>query len=162
MTDGDSMTINNLRDSANGTFDTLDDYLPITESPKAPSDKHLCVSNLLLLAHCWHLLVLVPDWRFDKTTNEYPPNLGTEVKPNTQSLSQSIKQSFRQLSNLGSNGFFSPYGNLHGAASARRSTSGCILAEAARQESAYSCCQPLWAERRGGKAGSTIKRKLKD
>ena len=30
MTDGDSMTINNLRDSANGTFDTLDDYLPLT------------------------------------------------------------------------------------------------------------------------------------
>ena len=28
MTDGDSMTINNLRDSANGTFVTLDDYLP--------------------------------------------------------------------------------------------------------------------------------------
>ena len=30
MTDGDAMTINNLRDSANGTFVTLDDYLPIT------------------------------------------------------------------------------------------------------------------------------------
>ena len=30
MTDGDSMTINNLRDSANGTFVTLDDYLPLT------------------------------------------------------------------------------------------------------------------------------------
>ena len=29
MTDGDSMTINNLRDSANGTFVTLDDYLPL-------------------------------------------------------------------------------------------------------------------------------------
>ena len=32
MTDGDSVTINNLRDSANGTFVTLDDYLPITEN----------------------------------------------------------------------------------------------------------------------------------
>ena len=30
MTDGDSMTINNLRDSAKGTFVTLDDYLPFT------------------------------------------------------------------------------------------------------------------------------------
>ena len=30
MTDGDSMTINNLRDSANGTFVTLDDYLTLT------------------------------------------------------------------------------------------------------------------------------------
>ena len=30
MTDGDSMTTNNLRDSANGTFVTLDDYLPFT------------------------------------------------------------------------------------------------------------------------------------
>ena len=30
MTDGDSMTINNLRDSANGTFVSLDDYLPLT------------------------------------------------------------------------------------------------------------------------------------
>ena len=30
MTDGDSMTINNLRDSENGTFVTLDDYLPLT------------------------------------------------------------------------------------------------------------------------------------
>ena len=30
MTDGDSMTINNLRDSANGTFVALDDYLPLT------------------------------------------------------------------------------------------------------------------------------------
>ena len=30
MTDGDSMTINNLRDSASGTFVTLDDYLPLT------------------------------------------------------------------------------------------------------------------------------------
>ena len=30
MTDDDSMTINNLRDSANGTFVTLDDYLPLT------------------------------------------------------------------------------------------------------------------------------------
>ena len=30
MTDGDSMTINNLCDSANGTFVTLDDYLPLT------------------------------------------------------------------------------------------------------------------------------------
>ena len=30
MTDGDSMTINNLRDSANGTFVTLDDYLLLT------------------------------------------------------------------------------------------------------------------------------------
>ena len=30
MTDGDSMTINNLRDSANGTFVTLDDYLSLT------------------------------------------------------------------------------------------------------------------------------------
>ena len=30
MTDGDSVTINNLRDSANGTFVTLDDYLPLT------------------------------------------------------------------------------------------------------------------------------------
>ena len=29
MTDGDSMTINNLRDSANGTFVTLDDYFPL-------------------------------------------------------------------------------------------------------------------------------------
>ena len=30
MTDGDSMTINNLCDSANGTFVTLDDYLSLT------------------------------------------------------------------------------------------------------------------------------------
>ena len=30
MTDGDSVTINNLRNSANGTFVTLDDYLPLT------------------------------------------------------------------------------------------------------------------------------------
>ena len=30
MTDGDSMTINNLRDSENGTFVTLDDYLLLT------------------------------------------------------------------------------------------------------------------------------------
>ena len=30
MTDGDSMTINNLRDSANGTFVTMDDYLTLT------------------------------------------------------------------------------------------------------------------------------------
>ena len=30
MTDGDSVTINNLRDSANGTFVTLDDYLSLT------------------------------------------------------------------------------------------------------------------------------------
>ena len=30
MTDGDSMTINNLRDSAKGTFVTLDDYLSLT------------------------------------------------------------------------------------------------------------------------------------
>ena len=30
MTDGDSMTINNLRDSANGTFVTLDDYSHFT------------------------------------------------------------------------------------------------------------------------------------
>ena len=30
MTDGDSMTINNLRDSGNGTFVTLDDYLSLT------------------------------------------------------------------------------------------------------------------------------------
>ena len=32
MTDGDSVTINNLRNSANGTFVTLDDYLPLTET----------------------------------------------------------------------------------------------------------------------------------
>ena len=31
MTDGDSMTINNLCDSSKGTFVTLDDYLPLTE-----------------------------------------------------------------------------------------------------------------------------------
>ena len=31
MTDGDSMTTNNLCDSAKGTFVTLDDYLPLTE-----------------------------------------------------------------------------------------------------------------------------------
>ena len=37
MTDGDSMTINNLRDSANGTFVTLDDYLPLTERRELPS-----------------------------------------------------------------------------------------------------------------------------
>ena len=30
MPDGDSVTINNLRDSANGTFVILDDYLPLT------------------------------------------------------------------------------------------------------------------------------------
>ena len=30
MTDGDSVTINHLCDSANGTFVTLDDYLPHT------------------------------------------------------------------------------------------------------------------------------------
>ena len=30
MTDGDSMTINNLRDFAKGTFVTLDDYLTLT------------------------------------------------------------------------------------------------------------------------------------
>ena len=30
MTDGESVTINNLRDSANGTFVTLDDDLPLT------------------------------------------------------------------------------------------------------------------------------------
>ena len=30
MTDGDSVTIDNLRDSANGTFVTLDDYFPLT------------------------------------------------------------------------------------------------------------------------------------
>ena len=30
MTDGDSVTINNLRNSANGTFVTLDDYLTLT------------------------------------------------------------------------------------------------------------------------------------
>ena len=30
MTDGDSVTINHLCDSANGTFVTLDDYLPLT------------------------------------------------------------------------------------------------------------------------------------
>ena len=30
MTDGDSVTINNLRDSAKGTFVTLDDYLTLT------------------------------------------------------------------------------------------------------------------------------------
>ena len=29
MTDGDSVTINNLRNSENGTFVTLDDYLPL-------------------------------------------------------------------------------------------------------------------------------------
>ena len=32
MTDGDSMTINNLRDSAKGTFVTLDDYLHLTNN----------------------------------------------------------------------------------------------------------------------------------
>ena len=30
MTDGDSVTVNNLRDSANGTFVTLDDYVLLT------------------------------------------------------------------------------------------------------------------------------------
>ena len=30
MTDGDSVTINTLCDSAKGTFVTLDDYLPLT------------------------------------------------------------------------------------------------------------------------------------
>ena len=30
MTDGDSVTVNNLRNSENGTFDTLDDYLTLT------------------------------------------------------------------------------------------------------------------------------------
>ena len=30
MTDCDSVTINNLRNSENGTFVTLDDYLPLT------------------------------------------------------------------------------------------------------------------------------------
>ena len=32
MTDGDSVTINNMRDSANGTFVTLDDYLLLTDT----------------------------------------------------------------------------------------------------------------------------------
>ena len=32
MTDGDSVTIDNLRDSANGTFVTLDDCLPLTKT----------------------------------------------------------------------------------------------------------------------------------
>ena len=40
MTDGDSMTINNLRDSANGTFVTLDDYFPLTH-PDHNSEEHL-------------------------------------------------------------------------------------------------------------------------
>ena len=38
MTDGDSVTINNLRDSANGTFVTLDDYLPLTDFGQEPVD----------------------------------------------------------------------------------------------------------------------------
>ena len=40
MTDGDSVTFNNLRDSANGTFVNLDDYLPLTK-PDKRSDKKL-------------------------------------------------------------------------------------------------------------------------
>ena len=32
MTDGDSMTINHLCDSAKGTFVNLDDYLPLTKA----------------------------------------------------------------------------------------------------------------------------------
>ena len=36
MTDGDSMTINNLCDSAKGTFVTLDDYLPLTSGTRVP------------------------------------------------------------------------------------------------------------------------------
>ena len=45
MTDGDSMTINNLRDFANGTFVTLDDYLPLTS----------CVQHVAVHAPgvCW-------------------------------------------------------------------------------------------------------------
>ena len=35
MTDGDSVTINNLRNSANGTFVTLDDYLFTGYEPNA-------------------------------------------------------------------------------------------------------------------------------
>ena len=40
MTDGDSMTINNLRDFANGTFVTLDDYLPLTVSKPRKQGKN--------------------------------------------------------------------------------------------------------------------------
>ena len=37
MTDGDSVTINTLRNSANGTFVTLDDYFPTTQSTLRPA-----------------------------------------------------------------------------------------------------------------------------
>ena len=55
MTDGDSMTINNLRDSANGTFVTLDDYLSLTLSvigtPTSPTAKSTDICQPLDLAY---------------------------------------------------------------------------------------------------------------
>ena len=51
MTDGDSVTINNLRDSANGTFVTLDDYLSLTTLGQSRLKKYdaLCV---IMCAFC--------------------------------------------------------------------------------------------------------------
>ena len=44
MTDEDSMTINNLRDSTNGTFVTLDDYLSLTGSEPNATELNDAVS----------------------------------------------------------------------------------------------------------------------
>ena len=46
MTDGDSVTINNLRDSENGTFVTLDDYLSLTVLSGLENSKSEAISDI--------------------------------------------------------------------------------------------------------------------
>ena len=56
MTDGDSMTINNLCDSAKGTFVTLDDYLPLAAlgiDPLLSVSLASCIGSLRPVYEAW-------------------------------------------------------------------------------------------------------------
>ena len=72
MTDGDSMTINNLRDSANGTFVTLDDYLSLTEALLYVFEDNLAVIKMIMkgrsptMRHVSRTHRVALDWLFDR------------------------------------------------------------------------------------------------
>ena len=90
MTDGDSVTINNLRDSANGTFVTLDDCLHLTAC---------CIFGPRELLVLWSCNVAEIGWRnlFSDWTSARPADVSTRgdrwSRGGTNSRSQFVKES---------------------------------------------------------------------
>ena len=106
MTDGDSVTINTLCNSANGTFVTLDDYLPITKNQGTKQRVQR------ILGDCWQWETNGQCVKGDNCSFRHDMNKRGESSPSNPSQNSFMQQNERNASRTRSPRGRSPSGRM--------------------------------------------------